>query len=178
VKAGLGGFRLALLPPLYICLVVIDERARWTALCLYLASILAGLLERRLADPQTPLSRIGDGLLLVVMSLGLGLGGVASIGSAAACAILIGQTLVRLDLNRAESARFGVDKPGKIAVVVSALTVLSFSLALAPRIIGVPKSLDTHQLGGFMLMGCGGVALVSVAVKVMRTPRSGTIGPK
>jgi len=168
----IGGFRLALLAPLYICLVVIDEKARWVALCLYLLSILAGLAERRLADPQTALSRIGDGLLLVIMSLGLVVGGVTTIGSAAACAILVGRTLVRLELARADPARFAIVKPRPVEAGLSVLTVSGFALALTPRIIGVPKDVDTHRLGGFLLMACGGLALVSLAVEVIRKGRS------
>jgi len=167
----IGGLRLALLTPLYICLVVVDEKAHWTALGLYLFSILAGLLAHRLAHPRTALGRIGDSLVLVVMSLGLVVGGVTTIGSAAACAILIGWPLVRLELARADPVRFAIVGPRPADAGLAVLTVSSFVLLLAPHIIGVPKVVDTHRLGGFLLMICGGLALVSLIVEVARGRR-------
>jgi hypothetical protein len=164
--------RLALLAPLYICLVVIDERARWVALWIYLGSVLAGRLELRLADPGSALSRIGDGLLLLVMTVGLVIGGVTTIGSAAACAALLARVLVRLELARAHPVGFAIVNPAATDVGISVLTVASFALALAPRIAGVPKDVDTHSLGGFLLMACGGLALTSLAVELVRRGRS------
>jgi hypothetical protein len=159
----IGCLRLVLLAPLYVCLVVIDEQAHWVALGIYLASVLVGLLERRLVDPQTALSRIGDGLLLLLIT---------TVGPAAACAVLVGHRLVRLELARADPGRFAIVKPAASDGGIAVLTALSFVAALAPRIAGVPKNVDTHRLGGFMLMACGGLAVVSLAVEVVRRGRS------
>ncbi len=154
---------------------MIDEKARWIALWLYLVLVFAGLLERKLAAPRIALSRIGDSLLLVVMSIGLVAGGVTTIGAAAACAALIGRTLVRSELSRSDPVRFADSEPAVIGRAATVLTVASFAAALAPRIAGVPRSVDTHTLGGFMLMACGVLALASLSVELVRRRRSAII---
>ncbi len=174
----IGGLRLVLLAPLYICLVAIDEKARWIAVFLYLGSCLAGLGERRLDPSRRALRRINDGLLLVVMSLGMLVGAVITVGSAAACILLIGRLLARLELARADPERFALGDPGPADVGIALLTGLSFVLLLAPGSPGLPPDVDIHRLGGFMLMACGALALVSLAAETVRKGRSGVIAPE
>jgi len=171
----IGGFRLVLLLPLYIGLVLIDEPARWIALGLYLVSVLAGWIKARIEPQDKTPERIGDVLLTLVMTVGLAVGGVTTIGSAAACAVLVGCGLMRLAPAPVLAPGFDSTRLGSGERAIKRFAVLSFALTLAPRIAGVPPDVDTHHLGGVMLLVCGGLAFMGVMLERYRLGRIAVI---
>ena len=159
----IGGLRLALLFPIFCCLVVIDEKARFAATAFYLLSIAAGAAQRRLPrsahepGPLAALEPIATPLLVLTVIMGLTVGAASTIGPAGAGIVIVSRALVHRELARTRPAFSG--PPGLADQVVARLTVPCFILLMAPHIPGWPPVVNSHQIGGWLFMACGLLAL-------------------
>ena len=172
----IGGLRLALLFPIFCCLVVIDEKARFAAAGFYLLSIAAGATQRRLPrstrppGPLAALEPIATPLLVLTVIMGLSVGAASTIGPAGAGIVIVGRALVRRELARTRPAFAGPS--GLADQVVARLTVPCFILLMAPHIPGWPTILNSHQVGAWLFMACGLLALVLLAGDLWRAFRT------
>lgn len=175
----IGGVRLALLFPLFCCLVVIDDKAHWAALWLYLASVLAGAVDRRLAPAGASADDVGAALLTLSAMMGLAVGAAATIGPAGAAVVMVGRVLFRQALARVRPAAAAAPD-GKTVMAeraLSLLTTLGFLLMIAPWIPGAPAAFESHRVGGGLFMAGGVLALVLLGVELVRGRNSGSPDP-
>ncbi len=171
------GLRLLLLPPLFICLVLVDSSARWAALGLYLFAGLTDVLDGRIARATGQTSVFGaaldllaDRLLTLTAVLGLLAGGSMLPGPALAGMIIIGRGFVVSALERVWGDQLDITVNGLEKVKI-ALQFAGLGLMMAPWAPGFPTDADNHEVGGWLLIACAGVTLATLAIYIRRAVR-------
>jgi phosphatidylglycerophosphate synthase len=171
------GLRLLLLPPLFVCLVLVDSSARWAALGLYLFAGLTDVLDGRIARATGQTSVLGaaldlmaDRLLTLTAVLGLLAGGSMLPGPALAALVVIGRGFVVSALERVWGERLNitVNGPEKIKI---ALQFAGLALMMAPWAPGFPQEPDNHEVGGWLFIASAGITLVTLALYIRRAAR-------
>ncbi|MDP9103645.1 MAG: CDP-alcohol phosphatidyltransferase family protein [Pseudomonadota bacterium] len=168
------GLRLALLVPLYLSLTQGDNPERWAALGLYLFAGLTDVLDGRIARAtgQTSLlghalDRMADGLLTLVAVFGLLESGVIHGWAAAAGLVVIGRGFVVSGLEVAYPDRLNITVNWLEKIKIG-LQFMGLSLLMAPWAPGI----DAHAMGGWVLVACAGMTLVTLADYIWRAVRA------